>query len=98
MEEREYILTLYGIYKNLLSTKEREYFEYYYFEDLSLQEIADNYSVSKAYVGKYINSISKKLSKYEECLNINFKNTEIKKLIKTIDEETRIKIENIIEK
>ena len=79
MKEREYLLSLYNIYKNLLSIKEKEYFEYYYFEDYSLQEIADNYGVSKSYVGKYINSIHKKLIKYEDCLNINLKNNNIKK-------------------
>ena len=59
MKEREYLLSLYEIYSNLLSEKEKSYFEYYYFEDYSLQEIADNNEVSKAYVGKYINGIEK---------------------------------------
>ena len=33
MDNREYITTLYEIYKELLNEKERNYFEYYYFED-----------------------------------------------------------------
>ena len=33
MIEREYITNLYLIYKELLNEKERNYFEYYYFED-----------------------------------------------------------------
>ena len=52
MDNREYITTLYEIYKELLNEKERNYFEYYYFEDYSMQEIADLYSVSKAYASK----------------------------------------------
>ena len=41
MIEREYIVNLYLIYKELLNEKEKNYFEYYYFEDYSLAEIAD---------------------------------------------------------
>ena len=49
MIEREYIVNLYLIYKELLNEKERNYFEYYYFEDYSLGEIADLYEVSRSY-------------------------------------------------
>ena len=65
MKEREYILTLYEIYKNLLNEREIEYFENYYFEDYSLQEIADNFKVSKSYVGKFLNGIEDKLNNFE---------------------------------
>ena len=52
---------LYEIYKDLLNDREREYFEYYFFEDCTLQEIADNNEVSKSYVGKFLNNIIDKL-------------------------------------
>ena len=90
MKEREYILTLYEIYKNLLNDREREYFENYYFEDYSLQEIADNNDVSKAYVGKYINSIESKLISYEDALKLLEKKNKIKEL--DIDENIKNKI------
>ncbi len=98
MNTREYMLSLYEIYKSLLSTKEREYFEYYYYEDYSLQEIADNYNVSKSYVSKLINTIESKLKEYESLLNINNKYSEIKKVINDLDDSIKSKIENIIEK
>ena len=41
MIEREHILTLYEIYNKLLNEREKNYFEYYYFEDYSKQKIAD---------------------------------------------------------
>ena len=41
MIEREYILTLYETYNKLLTEREKNYFEYYYFEDYSMQEIAE---------------------------------------------------------
>ncbi len=97
MKQREYILSLYEIYKNLLSNKEQSYFEYYYFEDYSLQEIASNYDVSRAYVSKYINSIEEKIIKYEDSLHINKKNNELRNIIKDLDENIKLKIENIIE-
>ena len=48
MQKREYVLALYEIYKKLLTELEQKYFEYYYFEDYSMQEIADALNVSKA--------------------------------------------------
>ena len=90
MKEREYILTLYEIYKNLLNEREIEYFENYYFEDYSLQEIADNFKVSKSYVGKFLNGIEDKLNNFEKCLNINSKNNKIRDLIKNSDLKDKI--------
>ena len=90
MKEREYILTLYEIYKNLLNDREREYFENYYFEDYSLQEIADNFKVSKSYVGKFLNGIEDKLNNYEECLNLNSRNNKIRDLVKNSDLKDKI--------
>lgn len=96
MKEREYILGLYELYKKLLTDRERTYFEDYYFEDLSLQEIADNNGVSKSYVGKLINIIINKLNKYEDSLNINYKNNKIKELIKNLDKNLVSKIEELL--
>ena len=92
MKEREYLLSLYEIYSNLLTEKERNYFEDYYFEDYSLQEIADNNEVSRAYVSKYINSIETKLIEFEKSLNLYEKRNKIKEIVKDLNEETRNKI------
>lgn len=97
MIERDYTLTLYELYKNLLTEKQKMYFEEYYYEDLSMQETADNHKVSKAYVGKIINETVKKLIKYEELLHINSKNESLRKIANTLNEELKEKIENIIE-
>ena len=42
MEEREYILSLYDYYGNLLTNKQQKYFEEYYFENFTMDEIALN--------------------------------------------------------
>lgn len=96
MKEREYLLSLYEIYNKLLTDKEKEYFENYYYEDLSLQELADNYEVSKAYVGKYLNQIEKKIYNYEETLNLFKKNNKIKSIIKDLDKDIKEKIEELL--
>ncbi len=97
MKEREYILSLYEIYKELLSDRERDYFENYYYEDYNLQEIADNYEVSKSYVGKFINEIESKLKKYEGALKLLDKFSRIRKLIDDEENEVlKIKIEEIL--
>ena len=96
MKEREYILELYEIYNKLLTEREKNYFKDYYFEDYSLQEIADNYEVSKAYVGKYLNGIENKLMKFEEALNLYNRNTKIKEIISSLDKNLRDKIEELL--
>lgn len=70
MIEREKTIKLYDIYKNLLTDKQREYFEFYYFEDLSLNEIAENFNVSKSLIGKTINTIESKLYEYDQKLGL----------------------------
>lgn len=93
MNNREYIIALYEIYKELLNEKERNYFEYYYFEDYSMQEIADLYKVSKAYASKYLNKINDKIINYEKILKINDRNSKIIDLLKNVnDSELKSKI------
>ena len=86
MDNREYIIALYEIYKELLNEKERNYFEYYYFEDYSMQEIADLYKVSKAYASKYLNKINDKIISYEKILKINDRNSKIIDLVKNVND------------
>ena len=99
MDNREYITSLYEIYKELLNEKERNYFEYYYFEDYSMQEIADLYKVSKAYASKYLNKINDKIINYEKILKINDRNSKIIDLLKNVnDSELKSKIIELLQK
>ena len=43
MGDRDYIVMLYDFYGELFNDKQREYFEDYYFNNLSLAEIGSNY-------------------------------------------------------
>ena len=46
-DSREYLIELYDLYQRLLTEKQQMYFESYYFLDLSLSEIAENYNISR---------------------------------------------------
>ena len=70
LEKKEYLSSLYDIYKSLLTEKQRTYFEDYYFLDLSLSEIADNQNVSRNAVFDSLKNISSLLNEYENKLQI----------------------------
>lgn len=97
MNNREELINIYLIYKDLLTKKQQEYFKYYYFEDLSLSEISENMLVSKAFVGKTLKQIENKLNDLENTLKINTLYNKIKEISKnTIDKETKKELENLI--
>ena len=62
---------MHDIYKDLLTDKQREYFQNYYFEDLTLQEASDELNVSKQIISKTILQVTNKLKKYESTLHLN---------------------------
>lgn len=93
-ESRENIIILYEIYKNLLNEREKSYFEYYYFEDYSLNEIAELNNVSKAYASKFLNKVTNKIINFERSLSINNKNVKIREILTKIDDNA---IKNSIE-
>lgn len=97
MNNREELISIYLIYKDLLTKKQQEYFKYYYFEDLSLSEISENMLVSKAFVGKTLKQIENKLNDLESTLKINTLYNRIKEISKnTTDKETKKELENLI--
>lgn len=96
MEEQIYLNNLYDYYKELLTEKQRTYFEEYYFNDLSLSEISENFCVSRNAVHKQLKEIENKLIEYEEKLKLYSKAIEIKKILVDVDEETKMKIESLI--
>lgn len=68
---REEFINLYIIYNDLLTINQKNYFKSYYFEDLSLSEIAENYNVSKTLIGKTLKQVENKLIDLENSLKIN---------------------------
>lgn len=96
MEEQILLTNLYDYYKELLTNKQQNYFEEYYFNNLSLSEISENYNVSRNAIHKQLKEISSKLLEYEEKLKLLNKSKKIKKLIENIDENLKKEIESLI--
>lgn len=80
MSDRDKIIELYDIYKELFTETQKKYFESYYLEDLSLSEISENFDVSRAIVGRTVNIMEKKLNKLESILKVSEKNKIIEAL------------------
>lgn len=85
MEKREYLIILYDFYSELLSDKQKEHFEDYYFNNLSLQEIADSYDVSRNAISKTLKEIKEKLDYYESNLKLLGNNKKIRELLSEED-------------
>ena len=79
-KERDRIIELYDIYSNLLTDKQRSYFEDYYYSDLSISEIAESYNISRNGVHDQLKRVIHSLNEYEECLKLKEKMDSIKNL------------------
>ena len=87
MEDFVYYNKLYDFYQDLLTDKQKEYFEYYYFENLSLGEIAINLKVSRNAVHKQLQIVKERLDFYEEKLKMNEKYEKLSELCNKISDE-----------
>lgn len=96
MEEKMMLVSLYEVYKNMLTSHMQDIFEQYYYSDLSLREIASNKSISYQAVNDTLKKACKQLLEYEKSIkafemkkdliflleNVSSKNTEIDKIAK----------------
>ena len=97
MEDREYIIILYDYYGELLNDKQREYFEEYYFDNLSLSEISENEDKSRNAIHKGIKSVVCKLYEYEDKLRLYEKDNKLRKIVEKIkDKEIKKAIEELL--
>jgi len=93
MEELNYLNCLYDYYKDLLTDKQKTYFEDYYFDNLLIDEIAENYNVSKNAVSKSLIEVKEKLLDYENKLHLFSNKNNVKEIL---DDNTFKKIENYV--
>ena len=87
---------LFDYYGDLFTDKQKEYFIDYYFNNLTIQEIAENNNISRNAVHKNIKDVIEKLDYYESKLNLYSNKKKIEKLIENIDKEIKEKIEELI--
>ena len=95
MENFVKLNNLYDIYKELLTQKQKDYFEDYYQNNLTLSEIAENNQVSRNAIHKQLKEVVKLLENYEEKLKILDKKNKILDTIK--EKQIKEQIERIIE-
>lgn len=82
MFEKNLLLTeLYDIYSALLTDSQRNMFELYYTEDLSLSEIAENTGITRQGVHDSLKHTEEALLSFEEKLGLLKKNKYLKELI-----------------
>lgn len=91
--DRVELNNLYDLYKELLTNREKEIFKYYFEEDYSLGEIANDLNISRTAVHNSLKNIEDKLKMYEEKLHLLAK----EKLLRSIleKEQDRSIIEEI---
>ena len=70
LNKKDFYNNLFDFYKELLTDKQKEYFQSYYFDDLSLSEIADNYNVTRSAIYDQLRKIYILLEQYEEKLGL----------------------------
>lgn len=81
MDKVIYLNCLYDYYKELFTEKQKMYFEDYYFNNLSLSEIAENCGVSRNAVFNQLKIMEEKLEELEDKLGLFEKKEKILKLL-----------------
>lgn len=80
LEKKTYYQMLFSFYGSLLTEKQIELFTAYYENDFSLQEIADEFSISRNAVHDALKNAIKNLEHFEESLGLFRKYTNFEKL------------------
>ena len=93
MKARIYYNSLYDYYASLLTETQRAYFEEYYFNNLSLTEIAESFQVSKNAISKTLKEVTNKLDYYEANLHLEQNKEQISRLL---NEDDFKKIEDLV--
>lgn len=96
MDNQVLLNILYDYYGELLTDKQKNYFKDYYFDNLTLSEISENYNISRNAIHKSLKEIEEKLMYYEEKLKLYEKNIKIKKIIANLDDDLKNKIIELI--
>ena len=98
MDKQDKLILLFDYYGDLLSDSQKNYFESYYFDNLSLSEIGENYNVSRNAVSKDLKLATEKLNNFEDKLKIISRDDKLRKLASKIeDNDLKEKIMNILD-
>ncbi len=96
---------LYELYGAFLTKQQRRLTEAYYYEDLSLSEIAENLKISKQAVSDQLNRAGKKMEDFEHSLGLLQRQKEALALfqhletgIASLPEDKKRELERILQK
>ncbi len=92
LKEKELNSSYYDFYKELLTNKQREYFELHVIFDNSISEISEELNVSRNAVHDNVTRTIKILNNYEEKLGLYKKSVNREKLLLEIETEENKKI------
>lgn len=70
LEKSIELSNVYSFYKNLLTKKQQEIFESYYYKDFGLTEIAQNQGITKQTVLDTLKKTEKNLKEFDEKLKL----------------------------
>ncbi|MGQ5709428.1 YlxM family DNA-binding protein [Lactobacillus sp. PSON] len=85
LTKNEKLGDLYAYYGKLLTKGQQSYFEDYYYNDLSLGEIADNHNVSRQAIYDNLRRSTKSLKKYESTLHMQADYNKIEDNLELVD-------------
>lgn len=83
LEKAIYLGELFDLYGALLTQKQQQIFRCYYFDDISLSEIAEFSNISKQAVKDSLDKSEKLLTNYEDKLKLYQKQQKVQKELKS---------------
>ncbi len=98
LEKKNLYNSLYDFYGKLLTAKQQSYFEQYYFEDLSLSEIAELCQVSRNAVFDQLHKTYQLLEMYEEKLGFYQKYQQYQELCQSYENTTNEELKTFLKK
>ena len=96
--DREYECLLLDYYGDLLTRHQRDILDEYFNEDLSMNEIAENYKVSKSAIQDLIKRTLKQLYGYEETLQMIDTDRKLNNIMKQMVQENNELLDKYVEK
>lgn len=97
-EKKEWLNQLFDLYGELLTEKQKSYFKLYYFEDYSLQEIAEVFEVTRNAVFDHLKKAEEHLLSYENKLHLKEKKEKRQELLDMIEKESSKELIDLIRK
>lgn len=89
LEKKTHYQMLFGFYGTLLTEKQQELFIAYYENDYSLQEIADEFNISRNAVHDALKNAVKNLEHFEEALELYKKYQRYEKLVEEYKDDPK---------